>query len=355
MKRKKKEIVFYVVTIFSCLIAMTVVVIAALLVYDKMKGKAGEQDVEAMGGAEVQTYTQEEVNLMLAEAISTAESQTRAQVSQDILSTIENSLSGGETVVATLRPLYPDDIVVVSNGTFHFVPIREDFKKHSLLQENIQVLETGEMQYMENGQAVSHKGIDVSKYQGNIDWPKVAADGVEYAFIRLGLRGYGEEGKIVLDEFFEANVTGAKAAGIKVGVYFFTQAITEEEALEEANFVLEQIAPYQIDYPVVLDVEKTSAKSGRMNQLTVEERTKVSLVFLNRIKEAGYTPMVYGNMEMLSVLIDMEALEEFEKWFAFYDTQLYFPYEHAVWQYTDKGRVDGIDGDVDLNISFKEW
>lgn len=354
MSRKKKEIVFYILTIISCLIAMTIVVIAALLIYDKILNKE-EEAVDAAADVEIITYSQEEVDLMLAEAISTAESAARAQASEDILSRIQTSLTEGTTVVETLRPLYPDDIVVVSNGKFHFVPIRDDLKKHSLVEENLQILETGELQYVENGEVVSHKGIDVSRYQGNIDWTKVAADGVEYAFIRVGIRGYGEQGKIVLDEKFENNVKGALAAGIKVGVYFFSQAVTEEEALEEANVVLEAIAGYDITYPIVYDVEKTSASNGRMNQLTVEERTRMARVFVDRIKEAGYTPMIYANMEMWSVLIDMAAFEDVEKWFAYYSPNLYFPYEYAVWQYSDTGVVDGISEKVDLNISFKEW
>ena len=104
--------------------------------------------------------------------------------------------------------------------------------------------EDGEVQYMQDGQVVSHKGIDVSKHQGNIDWTKVAADGVEFAFIRVGLRGYGTEGKLVEDEYFEQNIKGALQAGIKVGVYFYSQAITDAELLEEANLVLEKVKPY---------------------------------------------------------------------------------------------------------------
>ena len=244
---------------------------------------------------------------------------------------------------------------VVSNGKFHFVPIRDDLKKHGLLEENLEVLENGELQYVQDGNVVSHKGIDVSRYQGDIDWEKVAASGVEYAFIRVGVRGYGEEGRIVLDEKFEDNVKGATAAGVKVGVYFFSQAITDEEALEEADMVLGAIDGYDVTYPIVYDVEKTSAAHGRMNQLSVEDRTRMARIFVDRIKEAGYTPMIYSNMEMWSVLIDMASFEDIEKWFAYYKTDLYFPYEYAVWQYTDKGTVDGIKGDVDLNISFKEW
>lgn len=356
MNRKKKEVTFYIFTIICCLVAMTIVVVAALLIYDKLRDQAEKRDsVEANAGVEIITYSEEEVNLMLAEAISSTQSTTRTQVSAEILSEIQQALEEGTSVVETLRPLYTDDILVVSNGQFHFVPIRDDLKQHTLLQENLQVLENGELQYLENGEVVSHKGIDVSRYQGKIDWEKVAADGVEYAIIRVGVRGYGTEGKLLLDEKFEENVKGAIEAGIDVGVYFFTQAITEEESLEEANLVLEAVAGYDITYPIVYDVEKTGASDGRMNQLTVEERTRMAHVFIDRIKEAGYTPMIYANMEMWSVLLDMSEFEDVEKWFAYYGTELYFPYEYAIWQYSDTGRVDGIQGDVDMNISFREW
>ena len=350
MNRKKKEITFYVMTIIGCLVAMTVVVLAALLIYDKIRQK--DDAVEANADIDAVMYSEEEVNLMLAEAVAQAEINTREETSDSILSQLQQSLEGGTSTVGALRPFYPEHIVVVSNGRFHFVPIRDDLKQHSLIQENLQVLENGELQYVENGVVISHKGIDVSRYQGNIDWNKVAAQGVEYAFIRVGIRGYGQEGKLVLDEKFEDNIQGASAAGIKVGVYFFSQAITDEEALEEADLVLETIAGYNVTYPVVYDVEKTADKDGRMNRLTVEERTRMAHIFIDRIREAGYTPMIYANMEMWSVLIDMAEFEDVDKWFAYYDTDLYFPYEYAVWQYSDTGRIDGIGGDVDLNISF---
>lgn len=352
--QKKKDILFYIVTVFSCLLAMTVVVIAALLIYDKLRGNE-EETIDAAADVPAVVYSQEEVDLMLADAVSEAEEKAGKQASEDILSQLQGSLEGGTTVVESLRPLYPDDIVVVSNGQFHFVPIRDDLRQHNLVQENLQVLENGELQYVENGEVISTKGIDVSRYQGNIDWQKVAASGVEFAIIRVGIRGYGQEGNIVLDEKFEQNVKGATEAGIDVGVYFFAQAITEEEAHEEADVVLEAIKDYNITYPVVYDVEKTGAKDGRMNQISVEERTRITRIFVDRIKEAGYTPMIYSNMEMWSVLLDMSQFEDVDKWFAYYDTDLYFPYEYAIWQYSDTGRVDGIDGNVDMNISFKDW
>lgn len=360
MKRKKKELTLYIVTIGSCLIAMTIVVIAALLIYDKIiedRKLAAEEELalEAAAQPEGISYSKEDVDLMLAEAISTAETTTRQQVSAEILDQLQASVEGGATMLEALRPIYKDKIVVISNGVFHFVPIDRNLKQSTLVQENLNVLENGELQYVQDGQVISHKGIDVSKYQGNIDWKKVAESGVEYAFVRVGVRGYGQEGRLSLDERYQENIKGATAAGIKVGVYFFSQAITEEEALEEANLVLDAISGLDVTYPVVYDVEKTGAKDGRMNQLTVEERTKMAHVFIDRIKEAGYTPMIYANMEMWSVLINMSEFEDVDKWYAYYSPTLYFPYEYAVWQYSDTGSVPGIQGEVDLNISFKEW
>lgn len=351
--RKKKEILFYVATVCGCLLAMLVVVVAALLIYDKIRSK--EEELQAVANPEVITYSEEEVEQMVAEAVMSAETESKKQATADILLKLQNSLENGNTVVESLRPLYPNDIVVVSNGQFHFVPIRDDLRRHNLQQENLQVSENGELTYSENGEIISTKGIDVSRYQGNIDWKKVAEEGVEFAIIRVGIRGYGQEGNIVLDEKFAQNVKGATEAGIEVGVYFFAQAITEEEAHEEADVVLEAIKGYNITYPVVYDVEKTSAKDGRMNQLSVEERTKITRIFVDRVKEAGYTPMIYSNMEMWSVLLDMAQFEDIDKWFAYYDTDLYFPYEYAIWQYSDTGKINGIDGNVDLNISFKDW
>lgn len=358
MLQRKKEIGFYIGTVVSCLVAMIVIVIAALLIYDKLKTSAAEKEAlsqEAVAPVE-QQYGQSEVDRMIQEAVQKASEEAKLETSQKLLSQIAGDLSSGKSTVEMLRPLYPEELVVVSNGTFHFVPINESLKKHGLAQENVVVLDNGEMQYIQEGQVLSYKGIDVSKYQGKIDWQAVAADGVEFAMIRLGIRGYGEEGRIVLDDMFHTNIQGAQAAGIKVGVYFFAQAITEQEALEEAQFVLEQLSSYELQYPVVYDVEKVSASSGRMNKLSQAERTKVALTFMEAIKDAGYTPMLYANLEMMSVLIDVSQFEGYHKWYANYGSTLYFPYDFSMWQYTEKGKVNGIQGDVDMNISFvNEW
>ena len=351
--RRRNNRISSILVMFGCLLVLVLVTYLAGVLYmwiDAEFQKNADDIAEAVMLSEQEgqvTYTQEELDAMVAQA----KEEAGTEASQEILEGIKASLTAGETTVEILRPYYPDELVVVSGGTFHFVPIQKDLRLNDYTQENLNILETGEYQYLENGQVTSHKGIDVSKHQGEIDWQQVAADGVEYAFIRVGLRGYGT-GKLVEDEYFEQNITGALSAGIKVGVYFYTQAINEEELMEEANFVLEKIAPYRIECPVVFDVEKVSGDDGRMNSLTVEERTNLTLLFCQTIENAGYKPMIYHNMEMGALLLDLAKLENYDKWFAYYNADFYYPYQYEIWQYTDNGTVNGIDGPVDLNISF---
>ena len=253
-----------------------------------------------------------------------------------------------------LRYFFPENLVYYDEGGYVFAPILDTLKKHQLVDENFHVNDRNEIEYIENGIVTSHKGIDVSKYQGDIDWQAVKADGVEYAFVRLGIRGYGS-GKIVLDENFADNMQGANEAGVKAGVYFFTQAVTVEEAQEEAAFVIENLAAYDVPYPVVSDVEMITGQDGRANNLTMQERTDITIAFCEAVKAAGYTPMIYGNVKCFTKMLDMTKLEQYEKWYAFYDKYMYFPYEVSMWQYSEKGTVDGIEGTVDMNIAYKQW
>lgn len=362
-KRKKNNTIASILVMTGCLLVLVLVTYVAGILYSwidsKFQNNANDLAAAAEAGSQteestqevVKTYTQEEVDALIAEAKQQAEDEEENK----ILSGIRDGLTSGTTMVETLRPYYPNELVVVSNGAFNFVPIRDDLKKNDYALENLNILEDGEVQYMQDGQVVSHKGIDVSKHQGNIDWTKVAADGVEFAFIRVGLRGYGTEGKLVEDEYFEQNVKGALQAGIKVGVYFYSQAITDEELLEEANLVLEKVKPYNIELPIVFDVEKVSGGKGRANELSVEERTRLTALFCQTIQDAGYKPMIYHNMEMGTLMLDLGQLEQYDKWFAYYNDDLYYPYAYKVWQYSEKGAVDGINEEVDLNIWFGDF
>lgn len=362
-KRRRKVKIVSILGFVGCMLLFIVVMAASVGLYiwvdEKMQENLTDvmnmendvfQEEDGTEPIEQVTYTQAELDAKLEEVRAEAEQSGVQQVLDSLAANMNNS----STVVGALRPLYKDDLIVVSGGKYHFIPINQELKMHSLKEENLKILDNGFVEYVENGTVVSHKGIDVSKHQGEIDWAQVAADGVEFAFIRVGNRGYGS-GAIVEDPQFEANIVGATTNNIRVGVYFFSQAVTVEEAKEEAQFVLDRIAPYKLSCPVVLDVEKVADSEARMNKISKEERTANTIAFLETIEAAGYKVMLYHNMEMGTLMLDLTQLEEYEKWFAYYNKEIYYPYEFGVWQYSDEGRVNGIDGDVDLNISFHLW
>ena len=232
---------------------------------------------------------------------------------------------------------------------------KKGLQANTVTMDQVEKQADGTYQYVKDGQVASKKGIDVSKYQKNINWSAVAADGVEYAFVRVGCRGYGAKGTLVLDEKFGENALGATEHGIKLGAYFFSQALTVEEALEEARLVVKAIKDYDVTYPVAIDIEKVQGQKARQDKLTKEARTEIAIAFCEYIKEAGYTPMVYGDLETFTSLIDAEQLAEYDFWISEVDGKMTFPYEFAVWQYSHKGKVDGIKPETSLSISLKEW
>ena len=208
--------------------------------------------------------------------------------------------------------------------------------------------------YDTDGNQVSVRGIDVSKYQGNIDWKKVAGAGVQYAIIRLGFRGMNQ-GTLELDQYFHANMKNALANGIKVGVYFFSQAVSDKEAEEEADYVINAIKDYKIEYPVVFDTERVTTYDARANGLGMEERTRMCRVFCDRIAQAGYTPMIYANTKYMVMGIDLTQLSDIELWFAVYSDKITYPYHFDMLQYSESGSIPGITGGVDLDISFVDY
>ena len=357
-KRRRSENGILVGSIILCLVTLSAVTICLMMVFKyravQMENAVVMEELEAIRTDETMTYTQGEVDAMLAHAVEEAAEQTSEQVTNELLAKLKELMLSGEGTVAMLRYFYPDEIVLADAGEFHFFPISDKLRHHTYNEEQFVMDDRQIISYFENGEAVSHKGIDVSKYQGEIDWEEVAADDVEYAFIRLGIRGY-TEGEILEDETFEDNIKGARRNDIDVGVYFFTQATSVEEAEEEAQYVIDSIEPYKVKCPVVIDVEAVTNTNARTRELTMEERTEYCIAFCEKIKEAGYEPMIYGNLKTFMLMLDLEKLEEYEKWIAYYDEQVYYPYAFKVWQYSDSGRVNGIEGDVDLNISFGDW
>lgn len=199
-------------------------------------------------------------------------------------------------------------------------------------------------------------GIDVAKHQGIIDWKKVAEAGIDFAMIRVGYRTM-EDGVIQADELAKYNMQEAAANGIKLGVYFFSAAVTEEEAKEEADWVADYIAQYPITYPVVYDCEGFDKQTNRHSGLSKEERTALAEVYMNRIYEHGYTPMFYGAKSELTDDLKWETsrLEKrYKVWVSQYSAVEKTDYtgRYAMWQCTNTGSIAGIEGNVDLNIAY---
>ena len=304
--------------------------------------------------AEEVTYTQAEVDSLVSEAEKTARSETIAEKTTEFAATLFNAANEDAGILNLLRENFPDQVIYIYGTRYEFYPINYDLKQNTI--DNADLIkdeETGCIAYAPDGKIKSHKMVDVSSFQKDIDWEAVAAGGVEYAMIRCGFRGY-ESGKLVEDPYFQANIEGATKAGIKVGVYFFSQALDAAEAAEEAEFTLELIAPYKITLPVAIDVEDVSA-TARTDVLNGAEISDNSVVFMERIKAAGYDTMIYSNAKYFIKVLEMEKLENYDKWYAFYNDTIYFPYEIAVWQYTNEAYVDGIGSGVDMDITFKEW
>lgn len=195
------------------------------------------------------------------------------------------------------------------------------------------------------------RGIDVSEHQQEIDWAAVAADGVEFAVIRMGYRGYSE-GKLFEDLYFRQNVEGALENGLRVGVYFFSQATTPNEAREEAHFLLDAIAAYPVTLPVFYDWENIHIEPARTDGMSGKAITDCALAFTDEVKAAGYAAGVYFYRELGYRRYELDRLAGLQFWAGAAGETPDFYYEHALWQYSFTGKVAGIEGDCDLNLYF---
>ena len=194
----------------------------------------------------------------------------------------------------------------------------------------------------------SYIGIDVSAFQKNIDWQQVKDSGIRFAMLRLGYRGY-ESGKLVEDEYIQKNLRETKDVGMPIGAYFFSQALTIQEVDEEIRFMLKVLGDYELHMPIVLDWEipTATARTAQMDAVTL---TALQDYFCKAMVEKGYTPMIYFNWHQSNNLLHLTELESYPFWLALYTDRMTYPYHVEMWQYTDSGRVPGIQGGVDMNV-----
>lgn len=242
-------------------------------------------------------------------------------------------------------------ILVGDYPNYDFCKIVSEVPRNDYNYENFYIDDESDKMYYhdESGNRISRIVIDVSSYQTYIDWEKIKAAGVDMAILRVGYRGYGT-GKIVEDDMFRSHCEGALEAGLQVGVYFFSQAINYDEGVEEARFALDIISEYDIRGPVVIDTEYVYDDNTRTEGLDVTSRTDGIVGFCDTVKNAGYRPMIYANRNWFAQSLDMTRLGAYELWLAYYSNGFDFPYKIAGWQFTGNGTIDGINGDVDLNV-----
>lgn len=242
----------------------------------------------------------------------------------------------------------------VTDISGRIIPNHTDIAKSVLSPEFFVRDGKGRMTYSDSS-VKTYTGIDVSVFQGDIDWDAVKNDGIDFVMLRVGYRGYGQKGIMGKDDKFDSNYEGAKKAGLKVGAYFFSQATNESEAREEADFVLDAVRDCPLDYPIAYDWEFVDNDEARTNGMTSEDITVCAKAFCEAIKSAGKVPVIYFNCETGYFNYDLPQVKDYDFWLAeYYDTPSFY-YNYKMWQYSKTGSVDGISGDVDMNISIVDF
>lgn len=265
----------------------------------------------------------------------------REEQQQKAQEEIDDPATDGKHTLVTM-PNGEDEWVLISpylpKNTYDFTKMEE---------------KAGLKHYMENGKEISYVGVDISKQTSSVNFAGLKAAGVDYVMIRVGGRGYST-GQITIDENFKENIEGAIAEGLDVGVYFYSQAISQEEAVQEAGIVIQNLEPYRdkVKYPVAFDMEFVVNDEARIDGLNRDDRTMIATAFLETVRAAGYVPMIYGDKEWLIKEIDIAKLQDYDVWLAQDADIPDYPYEYAMWQYTTTGTLNGITGDADLNICF---
>ncbi len=243
--------------------------------------------------------------------------------------------------------------VTLRDGSEEWVTINNYLKKSEI--DITQLTRTGEfMSYNTDGRTSSYVGVDLSKYNDYVDFQKLKNAGIDFVMLKVGARGY-ESGSMTIDDYYEGNIKRASDAGLEIGLYFASQAITEDEAIEEANTVLESIGDYDVTYPIAIDLEFVDGDSCRTEALIPESRTAIAKAFCDTIAEAGYVPMIYADKEMLIKELQLSKLQNFDIWLCNPGDTPDYPYRFSMWQYSTSASIDGISGRANMNISFIDF
>ena len=331
-----RKVFYFLNILFMCMITAASLAMTVIL-FVRLERLRNEEKVEGT------VYTDGQIEKIRYEAAQ--------QERNRILLDIQSSFESGNSTISMLRDLFPGDLVVMWEGRYYFYPVDRNLHTNPFSATDFKLVENGGMEYIgEDPKVKVNRGVDVSSLNGEIDWTKVSEDRIAFAMIRAAVRN--SDGELERDELFEENMKGAKSVGIRTGCYVDLDAASEEDAGKIADFVLEHLGMTQQEMgaPIAVRVQipdNSSSLSGH----TREEWTQGVKAFCSKIKKAGYEPVIYANTAAFHMLLNMSELEEFDKWIADYGDYLYFPYKFRCWQYSLKGTVDGIEGDVALDLS----
>lgn len=310
--------------------------------------------LDAVEGDEKTLYTEEEVQ----EKIDQAKTSASAAQRHELLMQIQSDMESGGSTAAMLRKLFSDDIVVVNAGKYYFYPILKSVPANHFQSGDFALSDDGRLTYKGSSKVTLQSGINVSKENGEIDWDLVAEDDIAFAMVDAGGRltadsGTDKAGDIIPDDRLGDNLDGALRAGLNAGVMYHLGAVSEEEAEEEAAQLIGALKPYQdrLSYPVAVCVS-VPAETDRTAGQGKTEWTRYVLTFCEALEEAGYQPMIYGNLAAFVMMLDMDDLKRYDKWIANTGASLYFPYEFSMWQYSVTGTVQGVSTEAGLDVSL---
>lgn len=245
--------------------------------------------------------------------------------------------------------------IVLQDGSEEWVLISQFIPKNSY--DLTSLLKTGDrFKYFEDDKCISTFGVDICDDQNYVDFNKLKKDGCDFVMLRVGTRGY-QSGQINLDEYFPQNIKRATDAGLSVGVYFVSQAVTKDEAIEEANNLIVSLGEYKLSYPVAFVMRNVSRDATRIDALSKKDRTDIAIAFMDTVKNAGLKPMLYGDKLWLIKNYDLSGLySNYDFWYSEIGSDYPdYPYKFTMWEYEDKGTIDGISGEVKFNVCFTDY
>lgn len=360
----KRHLLYEINLFILCTITLLALACAVFFIVKERKAVQEQQrllaQLDALEGTTKTLYTQSEVE----EKEEAARAEGAAREQNDIKMQIQSDMESGGSTAAMLRKLFDDDVVVVSGGKYYFYPTLNSVKKNSLRSEDFSLSDDGRLQYTGSDPVSLQSGIDVSEKNEEINWSAVAEDDIGFVMVSAGglsdkdgrqddKQGNRQDGEIRDDERMEDNISGAYEAGLHVGIYYLLGADSQEEAEEEAEHLILRLSDYKdkITYPVAVWANRYQSEDSTAG-VSKSEWTGCVDAFCRAIEEAGYRTMIYGNLASFVMSLDLEQLENDDKWIANTGAGLYFPYQFSMWQYSTTGTVQGISTEVGLDVSL---